>query len=208
MSIARRKDLAMVAIALLVITVDQLTKRWIVEYFTSALRPPVPVLGNLLELQYVQNTGVAFSMLEGQTLKFAFIGIAIAVIAYLYWRMREEGSLLLKVSFGLVLGGAIGNLIDRFTRQYVVDFIHFQIPGIFNFAVFNIADSGITIGVLLLAYLLWRHSVESKPAATQQIAAPASEVNTVSEKPAIEPKPTHSGPQLDPRLRRRMQSGR
>jgi signal peptidase II len=158
MSLARRKDLIMVALGLLVVCIDQLTKRWIVDYFTAAPRPPVPVLGSILELQYVQNTGVAFSMLEGQTLKFVFIAFAIVVIAVLYWRMRDTASMLLKVSFGLVLGGAAGNLIDRFTHRYVVDFIHFQIPGVFNFAVFNIADSAIVIGVLMLAFLLWRES--------------------------------------------------
>jgi signal peptidase II len=162
MSLARRKDTIMAVLALLVIVVDQLTKRWIVDYFTSAPRPPVPILGNILELQYVQNTGVAFSMLEGQTLKFVFIAVAIVVIAVLYWRTRESASMLLKASFGLVLGGAAGNLIDRFTHQYVVDFIHFQLPGIFSFAVFNIADSAIVVGVFLLAFLLWQQGAAAR----------------------------------------------
>jgi signal peptidase II len=158
LSLARQKDLLMAGMGLLVIVIDQLTKQWILEYFkTCGGRQPIPVLGPILELQLLCNTGVAFSLLEGDGIKFLLIGIAIVAIGYLYWRSRETGSLLLKVSFGLVLGGALGNLIDRLHYGFVVDFIHFQIPRIgFSFAVFNIADSAISVGVVILAYLLWR----------------------------------------------------
>jgi signal peptidase II len=167
----------MVGMGLLVVVVDQLTKYWILGYFvTQGHTQPIPLLGPYLELWFIPNTGVAFSLLEGQTIKFLLIGLAIAAIAYLYWRSRETGTLLLKVAFGLVLGGAVGNLLDRFTRQYVVDFIHFQIPQIgFSFAVFNMADSAITLGVLLLAYLLWRGGA-NEPAAEK----PASPTGAAS----------------------------
>ncbi|MFI5272063.1 MAG: signal peptidase II [Ktedonobacterales bacterium] len=151
---ARRNDLLMVMTAIVLVVLDQLTKRWIVSYF-SVVRPPIPLLGHILDLEYVQNTGVAFSLLAGQTVLFVFIALAIAVIGTLYWRSRDSASLPLKLTFGLILGGAVGNLLDRFTRGYVVDFVHFHIDGVFNFAVFNVADSGITVGVCLLAVLLW-----------------------------------------------------
>ena len=161
MSLARQRDLAMVGLGLLIIILDQLTKHWVVSFFSS--KPQgyvVPILGDILSLVYVKNTGVAFSLLEGQMVMFFFIALAIGVIGYLYWRSRETGTLLLKITFGLVLGGAIGNLIDRFSHAYVVDFIHFQIPNIgFDFAVFNVADSAISVGVVLLAYLVWRMGV-------------------------------------------------
>ena len=161
MTTARKRDLAMVGVGLLVIILDQLTKHWVVSFFSS--KPQgyvVPILGDILSLVYVKNTGVAFSLLEGQMVMFFFIALAIGVIGYLYWRSRETGTLLLKITFGLVLGGAIGNLIDRFSHAYVVDFIHFQIPNIgFDFAVFNVADSAISVGVVLLAYLVWRMGV-------------------------------------------------
>ncbi len=172
MTTARKRDLAMVGVGLLVIILDQLTKHWIVSFFSS--KPEgyvVPILGQILSLVYVQNTGVAFSLLEGQTVMFLFIALAIGVIAYLYWRSRETGSLLLKITFGLVLGGAIGNLIDRFSHAYVVDFIHFQIPGIFDFAVFNVADSAISIGVVVLAYLIWRMGVAGERTTSSRVAA-------------------------------------
>lgn len=164
----------MLGIGLVVILLDQLTKQWVVEYFTSPNHPSViPILGPYLELLKVQNPGVAFSLFETQSIKFLLIAVAMLAILYLYWRSRENGSLLLKVSFGLVLGGAVGNLIDRFTRQSVVDFIHFQIPQIgFNFAVFNLADSAISIGVLLLAYLLWSAPHESAAAPVEDTPRP------------------------------------
>lgn len=170
MTTARKRDLAMVGVGLLVVILDQLTKHWIVSFFSS--KPEgyvVPILGPILSLTYVQNNGVAFSLLEGQTVMFLFIALAIGVISYLYWRSRETGSLLLKITFGLVLGGAVGNLIDRFSHAYVVDFIHFQIPGIFDFAVFNVADSAISVGVVLLAYLIWRMGVAGERAASSRV---------------------------------------
>ncbi len=161
MSTARAKDAAMVAFGFLVIIVDQLTKHWVQDYFAAHPGTVVSVVGDVLTLIYTQNTGVAFSLLSGQAIMFLLIALAICVIGVLYWRTRETGTLLLKVSFGLVLGGAFGNLIDRITHQYVVDFIHFQIPAInFSFAVFNVADSAISVGVVLLAALLWLGGAE------------------------------------------------
>lgn len=157
MSPARRNDLVMVAAGVFVVLVDQLSKHWITQYFTTgAPKDPISLLGPILQLTYDQNPGVAFSLLEGQGILFLFIALAIAVVGYLYWRLRDSGSLLLKLTFGLILGGAIGNLIDRFSHRYVVDFIHFQIPGHFDYPIFNLADSAICVGVVLLAVLLWR----------------------------------------------------
>lgn len=194
MSSARRNDLVMLGVGALVILLDQLTKHWIVQYFTAAAgyKPPIQILGSVLTLEYLQNSGVAFSLLTGQAVLFLFILIAIGVIGAIYWRARESGSLLLKVTFGLILGGAFGNLIDRFSHTYVVDFIHFQIPGVFDFAIFNIADSAITIGVFTLAYLLWRSAPTSSTASAptskthapdaEQKPAPSAQRNTARTK--------------------------
>jgi len=177
---ARFRDLIMIGAGLLVIALDQWTKHLIVNYFiTPGYRAPVPIVGQVLTLDYVQNTGVAFSMFEGQSIQFLFIAIAIGVIGYLYWRFRDRASLALKLNFGLVLGGATGNLIDRFRQGFVVDFIHFQLPAIgFNFAVFNVADSSICIGVLAIAVLLYfttgQDEAQAKQGATEPQARPSS----------------------------------
>jgi len=183
MSLARQRDLAMVGLGLLIIILDQLTKHWVVSYFST--KPEgytVPILGQMLSLEYVQNQGVAFSLLEGQTVMFLFIAVAIGVIGYLYWRSRATGSLALKLTFGLVLGGAIGNLIDRFSHSYVVDFIHFQIPAIhFDFAVFNVADSAISIGVVLLALMIWRMGTEGERPASRRSLSTGDTAETPAE---------------------------
>lgn len=165
MSSARRNDLLLAGAAILVIVLDQLTKHWVTLYFTTGnAKPPLQVVGQVLQIQYLQNTGVAFSLLEGSTVLFLFIAIAVGVIGTLYWRTRNSASLLLKLTFGLILGGAAGNLIDRFSHQFVVDFIHFQIPHLFDWPVFNVADSAISVGVVLLAYVLWRGDYNRQPA--------------------------------------------
>ena len=166
MSASRYHDLLALMVGLTVLVVDQLTKFWVVQYFgAEGLRPPVPIFGNVLTFYYVQNTGVAFSLFAGQNIKFALIAVAFGLICYLYWRFRNTATLWLRLGFALVLGGAIGNLLDRLTRSFVVDFIHFQIPGIFNFAVFNVADSAITIGVFVIAGCLYQMGSFSPEAA-------------------------------------------
>jgi signal peptidase II len=191
MSPARRNDAVMVATGALLIVLDQLVKRWITQYFTTGAHPPpsMPIVGNYLELIYVQNRGVAFSLLEGRESLYVLIAVAVGVVLWLYWRSRDNGSLLLKVTFGLIIGGAVGNLIDRLRLGYVVDFIHFQIPAIgFSFAVFNVADSGICVGVtLLIILLLFTHT-------------PATLPQDVSTEPSVANEAAESGP----RVRRRI----
>lgn len=163
MSSARRNDLMLAIVAIVVIVVDQVTKHWIVGYFAgNPARQPISVISGYLDIEFLKNTGAAFSSFDGQPwLLTLAILVALLVVGFLYWRTRNTGSFLLKLAFGLVVGGAIGNLIDRFTRAYVVDFIHFQIPGapghapIFDWPVFNVADSAISVGVVLLVCALW-----------------------------------------------------
>jgi signal peptidase II len=166
MSLARRNDLIMVATGVVVIFLDQLVKQWITQYFSGGRRnSSIPILGDILELIYIQNRGVAFSLLEGRAGLYVLIALAVAVVVWLYWRLRNSPSVLIKVIFGLIIGGALGNLIDRLRLGYVVDFIHFQLPSIgFSFAVFNVADSSISVGVvLLIAVLLFSSRPASQP---------------------------------------------
>ena len=188
MSPARRNDVVMVAVGCLLIVADQLAKLWITQYFTSGgrLDTSIPIVGNILEVIYVQNRGVAFSLLDGQESLYVFIAIAVGAVVWLYWRTRNSGSLLLKVTFGLIIGGAIGNLLDRFRLGYVVDFIHFQIPSIgFSFAVFNLADSGITIGVAMLIGLLLFSSMPATEADRPVPSLPSTAVESVITKPRV-----------------------
>lgn len=167
MSTARRTDIVLAIVGAVVIIFDQLTKHIITAYFGSSFtRPSIKILGPVLDLEYTQNRGVAFSLFNGQGVKYVFILAAVALVGYLYWRTRSTASPLQTITYGLILGGAIGNLLDRFTLHYVVDFIHFQIPHVLDWPVFNVADSAISVGVVLLAVVLWRTPVPTSGASS------------------------------------------
>lgn len=125
-----------------VLVLDQLTKLLIVGSFAPA--QSLPLLPPVLQFTYVQNTGAAFGMFQGRPWVFAIIAAGIII-----WIARElrHGGLTppLAAAYGLVLGGAAGNLIDRLRLGYVIDFIDLRV-----WPVFNVADSAITIGVTLL----------------------------------------------------------
>ncbi len=144
--------LALLAV-IVVIALDQWTKALVVANLSPPeTRSPIPVIGDYLTIYYIQNSGAAFSLLANNIVLAVLIGVAICVIVYLYARMINTGPLAFKLIFGLIIGGAAGNLIDRAIRGgYVVDFIFFRIPQIgYHFAIFNMADASISIGVVLL----------------------------------------------------------
>lgn len=140
---------------ILVVALDQWTKALVVAHLTLN-GTPTPLIGNYLTLYYIQNNGAAFSLFSNSLMLIVLIVAAIAVISYLYLRFLNTGTLAIKLIFGMIIGGALGNLIDRAQHSgYVVDFIYFQIPQIgFHFAIFNLADASISVGVFLLFVLL------------------------------------------------------
>ena len=135
-------------IALVVVALDQLTK-FIIKS-TLALGESFPVSG-FFQFTHVHNTGAAFSIFRDHTFLLAIcsmIGVVILLFLVFYLSKRVEflSSLPAKISLGLIMGGTLGNLIDRLSYGYVIDFIDFSF-----FATFNVADSAITVGAILLA---------------------------------------------------------
>ncbi len=149
---ARIYDAFALLLTIVVIVLDQWTKALVVAYLSPPESKSVSLVGQYLLLYYIRNSGAAFSMLQNTAVLIVFIVIAMLVVGYIYFRILNNGPLYYKVIFGLIIGGALGNIIDRIHNGgYVVDFIAFRIPQInFYFAIFNIADACITIGVLLL----------------------------------------------------------
>lgn len=133
-------------VALLVLCGDQASK-WLVRQ-SLQLGQSIPVLSPVLHLTYVQNTGAAFGMLRGHAPLFVLLSVAVAVWIVAELRKPDGHGRLTLLSLSLILGGALGNVIDRLRLGYVVDFIDLRV-----WPVFNIADSAITIGVSLL---LWQ----------------------------------------------------
>lgn len=132
----------------LVIGADQVSKQLVMNNLSLFDRIPI---FDWLNLTLMHNTGAAFSMFSGAT-PWLFVGLSVAVsIGVLIWMHRHpRGERLVAVSLALILGGALGNAIDRAARGFVVDFIDFHIYG-WHYPAFNVADSAIVIGAILLA---------------------------------------------------------
>lgn len=129
---------------------DQLVKHWVSA--TIALNSSQPVVPNLLAITNLRNDGAAWSILEGQQWFFTVVTlIALAVLAYLFYRWRRQPRLLWPLT--LILAGAIGNFIDRLQNGYVVDMIELLF---INFPVFNVADVCLTVGVAWLLVIFIR----------------------------------------------------
>lgn len=133
-------------IAIVLVIIDQLTK-WLVVS-RMELGESIPVIDNFFYITSHRNTGAAWGILEGQMLLFYIITtIVIVGIIYLL-HTHAKGDRILSVALVIILGGAIGNFIDRIFRQEVVDFANFYIFD-YNFPIFNVADSSLTIGVII-----------------------------------------------------------
>ena len=139
-------------IAGLIVVVDQLTKAWLV----SLLAPgqSVDVVGDLVRLVNSQNNGGLFGLLRGQALPFGLVSLVVVALIVIY-HGRAGGSRYMSITLGLLLGGALGNLIDRLRLNYVVDFVDAGI-GSLRWYTFNVADAAISFAVLLLlAASIW-----------------------------------------------------
>ena len=135
-----------ILIVILIVCVDRVTKIFFAN--TLSLGESLPVVRNVFHMTLVHNTGIAFGLFKNQGIVFIIIPIiAIILISFniYYYRNSKEVSRSYLVGFSLILGGAIGNLIDRIAFGHVVDFIDFRV-----WPVFNIADSAITIGTVLI----------------------------------------------------------
>ena len=137
------------AFAIAVIVLDQLTKAWIISGLSLQEVGRIPVLPPILNFSWVENTGVSFGLFGGGEARWGLTIFSIVVSAGLGWWALKADRRLLVTAIGLVMGGALGNVIDRVRFGYVVDFIDFSGTGLFPW-VFNVADSAITVGVVLL----------------------------------------------------------
>ena len=153
-----KRILPYAVVALVAAALDQ----WIKQLVESELGMHIPVqLLPFLSLFRTHNTGIAFSMLSD----FGSVGLVVvtlAVIGFVGWiaARSDPGQRLARLGFALIVGGALGNLVDRVWHGHVVDYILFHLPS-WSFAIFNLADAFISVGaaaVILEEFLVWRRS--------------------------------------------------
>jgi signal peptidase II len=133
----------------MVFFLDRLAKSMVKQNFQ--LGQSSPIIKNVFHLTYITNTGSAFGLFKGINLFFILFSIIVIVIILYFIKRIKENEKALQLAVGLLLGGTIGNLMDRIFHGSVIDFIDFRI-----WPVFNIADSAVTISVALLIILLWK----------------------------------------------------
>ena len=135
-------------VSLLVVILDQLTKGLVL----SRMYPhqSIPLLPGIFHLTYIQNTGIIFGLFQNTNTFFLVLSLCI-IIGVLYILLQVSNTdRTIQILLGMLLGGAIGNVIDRFMLKFVVDFIDVRF-----FYVFNVADSAITLSIIALIIFLW-----------------------------------------------------
>ncbi len=150
------------AVFLAVLAADQASKAWVTAHIPANTywepQPPIPVIDGFFYFVNVSNTGAAWSMFSQHTGLLALLGAAALVGVFFFRRHLELHKPLLQYTFGLMCGGILGNLLDRYFHGSVVDFLDFHFPH-YRYPAFNVADSGITVGVaiyLIYSFRDWR----------------------------------------------------
>ena len=131
--------------ALLILIFDQGTK-WLIKE-NMELYQSIPIIPNIFHLTYIENPGAAFGILANQRIFFIIITFIILAFIYYFYKQLKENQVLLKIALGMVVGGALGNLIDRWRSGTVTDFFDFQI-----WPIFNIADTAVVVAMLYISY--------------------------------------------------------
>ncbi len=140
-----------IIISLVIAIADQIIKYLVIQNISST--EMIEVIPDVLNFIYVKNTGAAFSILSGKTDILSVISLAVCIFLVFYLIKKKKENKLFIISLGMMLGGALGNLIDRLFRSFVVDYIELSF---INFPVFNLADIAITLGaILLMVYMIF-----------------------------------------------------
>lgn len=138
-------------ISLLLIVIDQIVKILVIN--KMALQQSIIVINNFFNITYVRNTGAAWSILSGNVLLLIMISVLALVTIYYYLIKDKDLNKIDIVSYSMLIGGIIGNLIDRIVHGYVIDYLDFRIFN-YNFPIFNIADTLIVISIIIIGISL------------------------------------------------------
>ena len=150
--LAARSALVVASVGVLVLGLDRLTKAAIVA--AIPLGESREIVGEYFRLAHVRNTGAAFGLLPERTTLLSILSVVAVIAILFYYRRIATTSPLVAATLGMQLGGAFGNLVDRVRQGYVVDFVDVGI-GEVRFWAFNVADSAIVVGIMVVTVLLW-----------------------------------------------------
>lgn len=145
--VVKMKTLKIILIIVSIFLLDRFTKILIANNLN--LGESLPVIKNFFNITYVNNHGAAFGIMDGKVI--FIVVVSVVIFAYLIYEIRKEAhSKLITISISFVIGGLLGNLFDRIVYGHVIDFFDFNFFG-YDFAIFNVGDSFIVIGTILLA---------------------------------------------------------
>ncbi|WP_159721077.1 signal peptidase II [Streptococcus halichoeri] len=138
----------------LLLALDQWVKFWTVSHLQ--LGEIKPFIKGVVSLTYLQNSGAAFSILQHQQWFFTLVSLVVLGAALYYYFKRDTGLWLKELALIFIIAGGLGNFSDRLRLGYVIDMVHLDF---IDFAIFNVADSYLCIGVALLFIVLWKEEV-------------------------------------------------
>jgi signal peptidase II len=187
MSLSNKNGRVFWSAAVIVILLDFVSKKLAVQKLMP-LHVPHPLVGEFVRFTLAYNPGAAFSMSLGPYSRHIFGAFALAalVILWMLYRSSKPGDTLRSLALGLAWGGAAGNLVDRFISPAgVVDFIDVGVGNV-RFWTFNVADSAVTVGALLLAFVLWREDRRVLATLAAEAAALDSPGNQAASPPTLE----------------------
>lgn len=158
------RNLAVPLIAFIILIADQMSKSWVLQnipYGTTL--DVIPPISPIFVLTHITNSGAAFGLFPQLGIVFTFVAVIVSFAIVWYIRSIPAGQWLVRISLGLQLGGAMGNLIDRLRFGSVIDMLYVHYYSQFSFPVFNIADSAIVCGVAILMWHLMRNAPKENP---------------------------------------------
>ena len=161
-----RKAWLVALVAGVIIGLDQWTKNLIrgsIALYDYIV--PIPALGNYVLFEHVPNYGAAFGILQGKGYFFTIVAglVSVGILTYVYF--IPAGHHYIRVLLGMMMGGAIGNVLDRINQGFVTDYVKIGVPGVYYWPNFNVADSCIVVGVILLGIdVIWDDMKQSRQA--------------------------------------------
>lgn len=159
------KYLRLFMVAFVVLVLDQLTKFLVlinIEPGTYIYPPAIPLIDNFLYIVHIYNTGAAWGVFAGGSLWLALLAIVALVLLFVFRKKLELERTIMQYIVGLLLGGIVGNLIDRLLHGHVIDFIDVHLPG-YRFPSFNVADIALSVSVALYIIIAVLDSLKKEP---------------------------------------------